>query len=147
MYGLLLFPSQAVRGCAHIFKFHQGIYSFNHSLIHSFTHSPFNHSLKQLNLTSPIIQSYLYNDDDFNHNFAIAKAANKEYKDAEEAFLLVQNDNYKSEYCYLSWLARTCIIHFRLYLSRSSLLPFLSFFELPSSQEQGSDRGVLFVTR
>lgn len=54
-------------------------------------------------------QSYLYNDDDFNHNFAIAKAANKEFKDAEEAFLLVQNDTYKSEYCYLSWLARTCI--------------------------------------
>ena len=25
---------------------------------------------------------------------------------AEEALLLVQNERYKSEYCYISWLAR-----------------------------------------
>lgn len=57
------------------------------------------------------IKSYFYNDDDFNCNLAIAKAANKEYKDAEDAFLLVQNDSLKSDYCYLSWLAKTYIMN------------------------------------
>jgi len=57
------------------------------------------------------IKSYFYNDDDFNYNLAIAKAANKEYKEAEEAFLLVQNDSYKADYCYLSWLAKTYIMN------------------------------------
>jgi len=42
---------------------------------------------------------------------AIAKAANKEYKDAEEAFLLVQSETMKSDYTYLSWLAKTYIMN------------------------------------
>jgi intraflagellar transport protein 56 len=54
------------------------------------------------------IKSYFYNDDDFNWNYGLAKAASKEYKDAEEALLLIQNERYKSEYCYISWLARCC---------------------------------------
>lgn len=82
------------------------------------------------------IKSYFYNDDDFNWNYGIAKgtvlwvvswlfvsflckclliltfftASNGEYKDAEEALLLIQNEKYKNDYVYLSWLAR-CYIY------------------------------------
>ena len=74
----------------------------------------------------------MYNDDDFNWNHGIslaqtgnfkvcrasqwlsraARAANSVWRRraraqaAEEALLLVQNERYKSEYCYISWLAR-----------------------------------------
>ena len=57
------------------------------------------------------IRNFFQNDDDFNWNFAIASAAAGEYKDAEEAFLLIQNERYKNEYCYISWLARVFIMN------------------------------------
>lgn len=57
------------------------------------------------------IRNFFQNDDDFNWNFAIASASAGDYKDAEEAFLLIQNEKYKSEYCYTSWLARTFIMN------------------------------------
>ena len=41
------------------------------------------------------IRSFFHNDDDFNWNFAIASAAAGEYKDAEEAFLLIQNEKLR----------------------------------------------------
>jgi len=57
------------------------------------------------------VKTYFYNDDDFNWNYAIAKAATGNYKEAEEAFLLIQNEKYRCEYIYLSWLARTYIMN------------------------------------
>ena len=73
----------------------------------------------------------MYNDDDFNWNHGISLAQTGNFKvccahhklaaraarrklnwrraraqAAEEALLLVQNERYKSEYCYISWLAR-----------------------------------------
>jgi len=64
------------------------------------------------------IKSYFVNDPDFNWNYGIAKAYNGEYKEAEEALLLILNDKskksaqvekYKNEYVFLSWLARCYI--------------------------------------
>ena len=55
------------------------------------------------------IKSYLSNDDRFNWNYGIALAANGEYEEAEEALLQVQNEEYKEDYCYLSWLAKTYV--------------------------------------
>ncbi|KAH3759396.1 intraflagellar transport protein 56 [Pelomyxa schiedti] len=55
------------------------------------------------------IRNYFPNDDDFNWNFGIAKAQYGEYKEAEEALLLIQNEYYKNDYCYISWLARCYI--------------------------------------
>jgi len=52
------------------------------------------------------IKAYMYNDDDFNWNHGISLAQTGNFKAAEEALLLVQNERYKSEYCYISWLAR-----------------------------------------
>ncbi|XP_048575762.1 intraflagellar transport protein 56 [Nematostella vectensis] len=57
------------------------------------------------------IKSYFYNDDTFNFNYAQAKAAVGNYKEAEEIFLLIQSEKIKSDYTYLSWLARCYIMN------------------------------------
>lgn len=55
------------------------------------------------------IKTYFNNDDDFNWNYGIAKAAVKEYQEAEEGFQQVQNEKYRSDPCFISWLARCYI--------------------------------------
>eukprot|EP00164_Ancoracysta_twista_P000249 GFYU01000352.1.p1 GENE.GFYU01000352.1~~GFYU01000352.1.p1 ORF type:complete len:548 (-),score=193.35 GFYU01000352.1:55-1698(-) len=57
------------------------------------------------------VKAYCSSEDDFNFNYGIAKAAAGHWKEAEETFLLVQNDKYRSEYCYVSWLARCHIMN------------------------------------
>uniref|UniRef100_A0A7S2TNI4 Tetratricopeptide repeat protein 26 n=1 Tax=Lotharella oceanica TaxID=641309 RepID=A0A7S2TNI4_9EUKA len=57
------------------------------------------------------VKPYSYNDPIFNYNFGIAQAACEQYKDAEESLLLVTNERYRSEYTYLSWLARCFIMN------------------------------------
>ena len=53
----------------------------------------------------------MYGDDDFNWNHGISLAQTGNYKGAEEALLLVQNERYKAEYCYVSWLARCFVMN------------------------------------
>ena len=55
-----------------------------------------------------VLQSYFYNDDNFNYNYAQAKASVGNFKEAEEVFNLIQSEKIKSDYTYLSWLARCC---------------------------------------
>uniref|UniRef100_A0A673HVD3 Intraflagellar transport protein 56 n=1 Tax=Sinocyclocheilus rhinocerous TaxID=307959 RepID=A0A673HVD3_9TELE len=57
------------------------------------------------------VKSYFYNDDMFNFNYAQAKAALGNYREAEEVFLLIQNEKIKNDYVYLSWLARCYIMN------------------------------------
>uniref|UniRef100_A0A8C1FFI3 Intraflagellar transport protein 56 n=1 Tax=Cyprinus carpio carpio TaxID=630221 RepID=A0A8C1FFI3_CYPCA len=57
------------------------------------------------------LKSYFYNDDTFNFNYAQAKAALGNYREAEEVFLLIQNEKIKNDYVYLSWLARCYIMN------------------------------------
>ncbi|XP_069053287.1 intraflagellar transport protein 56 isoform X2 [Lepisosteus oculatus] len=57
------------------------------------------------------VKSYFYNDDTFNFNYAQAKAAVGNYREAEEVFLLIQNEKIKRDYTYLSWLARCYIMN------------------------------------
>ncbi|XP_062336713.1 intraflagellar transport protein 56-like isoform X2 [Osmerus eperlanus] len=57
------------------------------------------------------VKSYFYNDDTFNFNYAQAKAAVGNYREAEEIFLLIQSDKIKTDYVYLSWLARCYIMN------------------------------------
>ncbi|KAL1488888.1 hypothetical protein ABEB36_014680 [Hypothenemus hampei] len=52
------------------------------------------------------IKSYLHSDDTFNFNFAQAKTACNQFKEAEESFLLIQDPKIKNEYAYISNLAR-----------------------------------------
>ncbi|XP_069087334.1 intraflagellar transport protein 56 isoform X2 [Pleurodeles waltl] len=57
------------------------------------------------------VKSYFYNEDTFNFNYAQAKAASGNYKEAEEVFLLIQSEKIKNDYTYLSWLARCYIMN------------------------------------
>jgi|UniRef100_A0A7S4FKV4 intraflagellar transport protein 56 len=56
------------------------------------------------------IKTYFPQDDDFNWNIGIAQAAAGQYKDALETLQLIQNEKYKVEYCYISWLARCYVM-------------------------------------
>ncbi|XP_061866453.1 intraflagellar transport protein 56 isoform X4 [Colius striatus] len=57
------------------------------------------------------VKSYFYNDDTFNFNCAQAKAATGNFREAEEAFLLIQSEKIKNDFVYLSWLARCYIMN------------------------------------
>uniref|UniRef100_A0A669EZC7 Intraflagellar transport protein 56 n=1 Tax=Oreochromis niloticus TaxID=8128 RepID=A0A669EZC7_ORENI len=57
------------------------------------------------------VKGYFYNDDTFNFNYAQAKAAIGNYREAEEVFLLIQSEKIKNDYVYLSWLARCYIMN------------------------------------
>lgn len=57
------------------------------------------------------VKAYSYNDSIFNFNHGIALAAVEQYREAEEALLLVSDDLYRGEYVYLSWLARCLIMN------------------------------------
>ena len=49
-------------------------------------------------------------DDAFHWNYGIATAATGDYKTAEESFMKIQSPEYRTEYCYLAWMAR-CFIN------------------------------------
>jgi len=55
------------------------------------------------------VKPYFSSDDDFNWNYGIALAAAGDFKEAKEALLVVQNEKYRAEFCYISWLARCYI--------------------------------------
>ena len=52
-------------------------------------------------MTEP--QSYFPNDDDFNWNYGIAKAATGKFREAEEALSSIQNEKYRCEKCCIVW--------------------------------------------
>jgi len=56
------------------------------------------------------IKPYFSTDDDFNWNYGIACASAADFKEAKDALLQVQNDKYRAEFCYLSWLCRCYIM-------------------------------------
>mmetsp|Transcript_2672 Transcript_2672/g.6363 ORF Transcript_2672/g.6363 Transcript_2672/m.6363 type:complete len:635 (-) Transcript_2672:1621-3525(-) len=66
---------------------------------------------EDVNIYLNSIKAYMYGDDDFNWNHGISLAQTGNYKGAEEALLLVQNERYKAEYCYVSWLARCFVMN------------------------------------
>jgi len=78
------------------------------------------------------IKSYFYNDDTFNFDYGQCLAQLSRWKDAEEAFLLVQSERIKSEYTYLAWLAR-CYI-----MNRKSRLAWELYLKMDTSSESYS---------
>lgn len=75
------------------------------------------------------IKSYFYNDDVFNFVYGQTLASIGKWKEAEEAFLLVQHDRIKSDYTYLGWLAR-CYI-----MNRKSRLAWELYLKMETSSE------------
>lgn len=67
------------------------------------------------------LQGYFYNVDSFNFNFAQAKAITGNYQEAEEMFLLINSETLKSDYVYISWLARCCMFHMCLKIAQCCL--------------------------
>lgn len=57
------------------------------------------------------VKSYFFNDDNFNFNYAQAKAVTGNFQEAEEMFLLIGSEKIKSDYVYISWLARCYIMN------------------------------------
>jgi len=56
------------------------------------------------------IKAYFSNDDDFNWNYGVACASAGDYREAKEALMQIQNEKYRSEFCFLSWLTRCHIM-------------------------------------
>ncbi|XP_047143283.1 intraflagellar transport protein 56 isoform X2 [Hydra vulgaris] len=78
------------------------------------------------------IKSYFYNDDSFNFNYAQAKAAVGNYKEAEEIMLLIQNEKMKNDYVYISWLARIYV------MNRKARLAWELYLKMETSSESFS---------
>lgn len=57
------------------------------------------------------IKSYFYNDDTFNFNYGQAKVATGSFEEAEEAFLMIQNELFKSDFIYQSHLAKCYVVN------------------------------------
>uniref|UniRef100_A0A0G4GS65 Intraflagellar transport protein 56 n=2 Tax=Chromera velia TaxID=505693 RepID=A0A0G4GS65_9ALVE len=56
------------------------------------------------------IKSYFQSDDDFNWNYGIACANAGDFREGRDTLLLVQNERYRSDFCYISWLCRASIM-------------------------------------
>jgi len=57
------------------------------------------------------IKDYLSKDDDFNWNYGIACASVKQWKEAEESLVGIENEKYKNDFCYICWLARVYVMN------------------------------------
>ncbi|XP_075210998.1 tetratricopeptide repeat domain 26 [Lycorma delicatula] len=88
----------------------------------------------QLYLSS--IKSYYFNDDSFNFNYAQAKTALGSYGEAEETFLLIQNEKIHSDFVYITHLARCHIMNskpqsaWELYLKMETCSESFSLLQL-----------------
>ncbi|XP_075676699.1 tetratricopeptide repeat domain 26 [Dermatophagoides pteronyssinus] len=57
------------------------------------------------------IKSYFYNDDAFNFNYGQAKMMMHSFKEAEEALLMIENENLKKDLVYICCLTRCYIMN------------------------------------
>lgn len=57
------------------------------------------------------IKTFFEQDDDFNWNHGIATASVGDFKEAEDAFLKIQNEKYKTDDTYVKWLTKTYIMN------------------------------------
>jgi len=57
------------------------------------------------------IMPYFTNDDDFNWDYGLTCASAGDYKEAKRALMQIQNDKYRSEFVFLSWLTRCHIMN------------------------------------
>lgn len=65
---------------------------------------------EDVNIYLNSIKQYLYNEDDFNWNYGIALCHTGSHAEALETLLRVQREDYRRDYCFVSWLARCYIL-------------------------------------
>ncbi|BBN20111.1 intraflagellar transport protein 56 [Marchantia polymorpha subsp. ruderalis] len=70
------------------------------------------------------IKSYCVNQDEFNWNYGIAKAANGEFQDAEESLQAICSDSYRSSYSYKAWLSHCYIMNDKARLAWEQYVQF-----------------------
>lgn len=63
---------------------------------------------EEVNLYLSSIKSYFYNDDTFNFNHGQARMMTNSFKEAEEAFMLIENDRIKNDFTFICCLTRCC---------------------------------------
>ncbi|RLN20905.1 hypothetical protein BBJ28_00011456 [Nothophytophthora sp. Chile5] len=66
---------------------------------------------EDVNIYLNSIKQYLYNEDDFNWNFGISLCNIGSHQEALETLLRVQQEEYRHDYCYVSWLTRCYILN------------------------------------
>jgi intraflagellar transport protein 56 len=66
---------------------------------------------EDVNIYLNSIKQYLYNEDDFNWNFGVALCNTGSHQEALETLLRVQQEEYRHDYCYVSWLTRCYILN------------------------------------
>ncbi|KAF6200480.1 hypothetical protein GE061_004923 [Apolygus lucorum] len=82
------------------------------------------------------IKSYFFNDDSFNFNYAQAKSALGNFKEAEEAFLSIQNEKIVNDPVYISHLSRAYIMNgkpqlaWELYIKMETSVESFSLLQL-----------------
>lgn len=66
---------------------------------------------EDVNIYLNSIKQYLYNEDDFNWNYGVALCNTGAHQEALETLLRVQREDYRHDYCYISWLCRCYILN------------------------------------
>ncbi|XKL67233.1 hypothetical protein PGB90_010653 [Kerria lacca] len=98
------------------------------------------HQFQDVQIYLSSIKSYYFNDDSFNFNYAQAKGALGNYKEAEELFMLVQNEKLQNDYVYISHLARCFIMNkkpqsaWELYLKMETSAESFSLLQLIANE-------------
>jgi intraflagellar transport protein 56 len=66
---------------------------------------------EDVNIYMNSIKQYLYSEDDFNWNYGISLCNVGTHQEALEALQRVQREEYRRDYCYVSWLCRCFILN------------------------------------
>ncbi|ETW00284.1 hypothetical protein H310_07663 [Aphanomyces invadans] len=66
---------------------------------------------EDVNIYLNSVKQYMYNEDDFNWNFGISLCNTGSHAEALETLLRITKDEYKHDYCYISWLCRCYILN------------------------------------
>lgn len=66
---------------------------------------------EDVNIYLNSIKQYLYNEDDFNWNYGIALCNTGSHQEALETLMRVQREDYRRDYCHVSWLCRAYILN------------------------------------
>ncbi len=91
------------------------------------------------------IQEFMANDDSFNWNYGIALASTGKFQQAEEILMLVQSEDFRQEFIYNAWLAKSFIrngkpeLAWNLYLEMDTSNEIVGFVSLIANECYSSE--------